>query len=327
MSNIGMMDPSMFVGRREVIDWINETLQINIDKIEQTASGAIACQLLDMMHPGTIPMHKVDWAANKDFEFIANYKVLQNGFIRHDVARAVDVNRLIQGRYQDNFEFMQWYKRFFEMGTSGGIGDYDPVAQRLKGRGGQAYNDTYGKLRSTTPRPPKASNQAQSSATPRPLIVKSEAKKVKNPAAKTTTAAPGKASASASAPVIAKQPSNDKKPAISLGNQTASDSSLHAQVAELTAANEELKNTKIEMQMEFDRIEKERDFYFEKLRDIEMMLQDLEDVGEGNELTANIFKILYATADGFQPSGDVEGEGEEPLPSQDFDGESAFGTF
>ena len=31
-----------------------------------------------------------------------------------------------------------------------------------------------------------------------------------------------------------------------------------------------------------------------------MMLQDLDDSGKGNELTASIFKILYATADGFE---------------------------
>lgn len=52
MSNIGMMDGAFFVGRKELVDWVNETLEINISKIEQTASGAIACQLFDIMHPG-----------------------------------------------------------------------------------------------------------------------------------------------------------------------------------------------------------------------------------------------------------------------------------
>ena len=36
-------DEAFFVGRKEVVDWINATLSINIAKIEDTASGAIAC--------------------------------------------------------------------------------------------------------------------------------------------------------------------------------------------------------------------------------------------------------------------------------------------
>lgn len=36
---IGMMDPAYFVGRRAIIDWINNTFQMNLAKIEETASG------------------------------------------------------------------------------------------------------------------------------------------------------------------------------------------------------------------------------------------------------------------------------------------------
>ena len=38
MSSIGMMDGAFFVGRKEIVDWINATLEVNIDKIEDTAS-------------------------------------------------------------------------------------------------------------------------------------------------------------------------------------------------------------------------------------------------------------------------------------------------
>lgn len=34
-----MMDPAYFVGRRAIIDWINNTFQMNLAKIEETASG------------------------------------------------------------------------------------------------------------------------------------------------------------------------------------------------------------------------------------------------------------------------------------------------
>jgi hypothetical protein len=35
----GMMDPAYFVGRKEIVEWINDTLQLNLAKVEQTASG------------------------------------------------------------------------------------------------------------------------------------------------------------------------------------------------------------------------------------------------------------------------------------------------
>lgn len=54
MSTIGMMDGAFFVGRKEIMDWINGTLSLNLAKIEDTANGAVACQLLDIMHPGQV---------------------------------------------------------------------------------------------------------------------------------------------------------------------------------------------------------------------------------------------------------------------------------
>jgi RP/EB family microtubule-associated protein len=71
-SAIGIMDGAFFVGRKEIVDWINSTLEINITRIEDTASGCIACQLLDIMHPGVLSMSKVNWSANKDFEYVGN---------------------------------------------------------------------------------------------------------------------------------------------------------------------------------------------------------------------------------------------------------------
>ena len=35
---------------------------------------------------------------------------------------------MVKGRFQDNFEFLQWFKRFFDANYQGQ--DYDPVAAR-----------------------------------------------------------------------------------------------------------------------------------------------------------------------------------------------------
>lgn len=45
-------------------------------------------------------------------------------------------------------------------------------------------------------------------------------------------------------------------------------------------------------QLTIDGLEKERDFYFGKLRDIEVMCQESED---GNSIIQRILEVLYAT--------------------------------
>lgn len=40
----------------------------------------------------------------------------------------VPIDRLVKGRFQDNFEFLQWFKKFFDANYQGS--DYDPRAAR-----------------------------------------------------------------------------------------------------------------------------------------------------------------------------------------------------
>lgn len=84
-NNIGMMDPAYFLGRKAIIDWLNTTFQFNLSKIEETASGAVCCQLLDAIYPGEVSVQRVRWDAKSPHEFIDNYKVIQSVFEKKGV--------------------------------------------------------------------------------------------------------------------------------------------------------------------------------------------------------------------------------------------------
>jgi hypothetical protein len=80
--------------------------------------------------------------------------------------------------------------------------------------------------------------------------------------------------------------------------------------ATLTKKNSDLNAKLAEMEVACAEVEKERDFNFEKLRHVEVMLQVHQEKGDDNDperLVANIFQVLYATV---EDNYTVDDEGE-----------------
>lgn len=61
--------------------------------------------------------------------------------------KIVPVDKLVKGRFQDNFEFIQWFKKFFDANFGGQ--DYDPVMAR----GGTDLGKTPSGIATATGRP------------------------------------------------------------------------------------------------------------------------------------------------------------------------------
>lgn len=49
-------------------------------------------------------------------------------FLSLPLLQAIPIERLVKGKFQDNFEFLQWFKKFFDANYDGR--EYDPVAAR-----------------------------------------------------------------------------------------------------------------------------------------------------------------------------------------------------
>ena len=234
------MDGTYFVSRGELIQWVNATFKSSIVKIEDLASGAHYCQIFDECMPGKLQMSKVNWNARQEYEYIANFKILQQGFTKSGIKKNIEVEKLVKGRCQDNLEMLQWMKRFFDTNFSGVVvKDRRVPTPTPRSRVLIERNST----EKTRPRDKSAVEKGRSS----------EKNQWEN----------GKI----------QQVSNINKPRVE----------KEAMVEKVNVVD----TNKIVI----DTLQKERDFYFEKLREIEIIVQEFTE--REHELVRKIQAIIY----------------------------------
>lgn len=120
------MEGAFFVPKGELLSWVNDMLKINLTKIQQLGTGAVYCQILDVMYPGKIAMQRVNFAATNEWQFINNLKILQLAFSKCKILKHIDIEKLSKSKYQDNLEFIQWMKRYFDLHNKTDMSTYDP---------------------------------------------------------------------------------------------------------------------------------------------------------------------------------------------------------
>merc|ERR1719291_382651 len=81
-----------------------------------------------MLFPNCVQLKKVKFRTKLEHEYIQNFKVLQAAFKRMTVDKIIPVDKLVKGRFQDNFEFLQWFKKFFDANYDGS--PYDAYEER-----------------------------------------------------------------------------------------------------------------------------------------------------------------------------------------------------
>ena len=128
--SIGMMEGAFFVPKGDLIGWVNTLLELEVESIEQLGTGAVYCQILDYMFPGKVAMQRVNWRARNEWEFLNNFKILQQGFLKCKVQKHIEIEKLSKSKYQDNLEFIQWLKRYFDLFNKNNDNSYDPKAAR-----------------------------------------------------------------------------------------------------------------------------------------------------------------------------------------------------
>merc|ERR1711865_901886 len=265
--NIGINHPAYKVGKREILEWANDVLDSNLqDVASNIGDGAAYCQLLHSVNRKCVNMKNVKFDAKDDYSYNINYNLLQKAFKFLHIDKIIRPDALMRGRPLDNLEFIQWLKHYCTHVST--EENYAGTAEREKYFPGLAKRDK---------RWNGSGGTSSGGGASRPLKT-SEASNKPAPARRVPakTARPT-AGSNASAPV-------------------KSSKELDACKAELAEKEE----AAADLQLNVDALEKERDFYFGKLRDIELLCQEREDDDVGEPLAGlvgAIKEIMYATDD------------------------------
>merc|ERR1719400_3035898 len=234
-----------------------------------------------MLFPGSVPMKKVKLTTKLEHEYIQNFKILQASFKRMNVDKIIPVDKLVKGRFQDNFEFLQWFKKFFDANYDGH--PYDPLAALER-----VGLDPEIVLSSTAVNsfPPAQANAIQLNAQTATVIH--------------------------SRPRMPQYQRAARAPAAPRSRPGGGGASV-AQIEELNAII-------LEKNLTIEGLEKERDFYFGKLRDIEVMAQEQEGAtveSTPGEFGQKILEMLYATEEGFAVP-EEDGDDLPPQPVEEY---------
>merc|ERR1712160_159828 len=276
--NIGINHPAYKVGKREILAWANDAIDANLSDVAgNVGDGAAYCQLLHSVNRKCVNLKMVKFDAKDDYGYNANYNILQKALKLQKIDKVIRPDALMRGKPLDNLEFIQWLKHYCTNSSSG------------DGYCGQAEREKW-----------------------HPNLGKKDKR----------WAGSGKASsgggADVAAPAAAKKPAAARKPAAP--SRAAGGNASAASSAELQSAKDSLaEQTQMteDLQLNVDALEKERDFYFGKLREIELLCQEREDDDmQDNEplstLVNTIKEIMYATDDADAPAAEEE-EDEEDL--------------
>lgn len=290
--NIGIMDPAYFVSKNSLLNWINDTFKLNMNKVEQACTGAVYCQILDSIYPGKVKMNQVNWHASLEPEYLQNYKVLQQAFSALKIGRHIEVQKLTKGGYLDNLEFLQWMKGFWDKNYPGN--DYDAEKRRF---GKNLVTEPAIKKRDPSQKTTQMSRSKGHSSKTVSINTNKSGSNISKANIRPIQLNENDKGSDSQVEVlqVVNADSHNKENTQQISDEALSDLK-HSFEQKLDIANDQIKGLKTEistLKSSISEVGKERDFYYSKLRDIEVLTSKPSNTDK-DRLVSLLHSILFS---------------------------------
>ena len=259
-----------------MLSWINGLFHTDYKSLESASNGAVACQILDCIYPHSVPMKMVDFSAETPYACQKNYKIFQAAVNKLNLPIAVDVVTLSKQGARESYSFLALLKHFFDTHSNRSNSDTDQSSKYQENTNNSRSLDAWGSdklLSPTSARQTSKSLDNLYSDNPVSPTIPSTEETLPNLYQRLMDA------------------EGEKRQLMSEVRKLES----------LVERHESLRVTREKM------LTQERNFYYCKLREVELLLQETNDVRELTKVEQEILEILYSR-DGMEDDCEDEGE-------------------
>merc|ERR1712146_95085 len=76
--NIGINHPAYKVSKRELLEWMNATLNTNISNVDKdVGDGAAYAQIFHSINRGCVSLKQIKFQGKSEYEYTINYNIVQ----------------------------------------------------------------------------------------------------------------------------------------------------------------------------------------------------------------------------------------------------------
>ena len=103
------------LSRAKYLEFINTTFKkYKYRALEELKNGEAYAVLFNHLFPNTIPEKAIQSGRIQDrAKMLVNWKLIQAAFKFLEVDKLIEVEKIVDGNLRENFDFLQWYKKFY----------------------------------------------------------------------------------------------------------------------------------------------------------------------------------------------------------------------